>query len=206
MVAVGVIIFPSSRDILCFPVPHAPTHLRFFLKPAPVSPGGLCRGHCILDEAPDGVPWGPISALINQPDGVCPDPAAAGLLWRGWLPLHAEGTTLPKIRSKHWDMKKQEWTGWNQWWFRVKTIVLKPNCSISHPVKFYELDASGVSIKKWQCGIVQLVEPKMQGNGLSNNHWIQTPSESKKWGNNFAPRGWRRHRTLIIICSYFEEI
>lgn len=80
-------------------------------------------------------------------------------------------------------------------------ILLKPNCSISHAVEFYELDESRVSIKKWQCGIVQWFQTKMRGNGFSNNLWIQTPVESKQWCNSFAPRGWRRHQTLISTCS-----
>lgn len=81
-------------------------------------------------------------------------------------------------------------------------VLLKPNCSISHPVEFYELDEFRVSIKKWQSGIVQWFQTKMRGNGFSNNRWIQTPVESKQWCNDsFAPRGWWRCQTLISTCS-----
>lgn len=75
------------------------------------------------------------------------------------------------------------------------------NCSISLPVEFYELGESRVSIKRWQCRIVQWFPTKMRGNGFSINLWIQTPAESKQRCNSFAPRSWRRHQTLISTSS-----
>lgn len=186
-----------------FSVP--PLILSFFLEPASVSPGGLCCGHHVLDETADGVPWGPISAAHKLARWGLPWPSCRGLGLEGnpGLLLHAEGTNYFSKIGALWYEKVGRDRIKTRDDFMLKPHVLpKPNCSISHPVEFYELDEFRVSIKNWQSGIVQWFQTKMRGNGFSNNCWIQTPVESKQWCNDsFAPRGWWRRQTIISVCS-----